>query len=217
MNTNINKIAVTSALAVSSLLLSVGLVGAATFTPLTNQIGIGSTGANVTNLQTFLASNSDIYPAGLVTGYYGLLTEAAVKQFQLSYGIPMVGNVGPMTLGAVNNIMNRGYGIDVYGPTIYGVSVQKTSNSATFNSSTNGNTTGKVFYSTSPFTVREAIGNFTAPSITGGSITLAPVSQTGQNIIVSNLQSNMPYYYIIQATDASGNVSVTNTATFTTN
>lgn len=65
-------------------------------TPLTAHMGVGSTGTNVSNLQTFLASNSDIYPTGRVTGYYGPLTAAAVQQYQLSYGISMLdasGNV----------------------------------------------------------------------------------------------------------------------------
>ena len=43
---------------------------------------IGSTGADVTRLQQFLALDPAVYPNALVTGYYGALTEAAVKRFQ---------------------------------------------------------------------------------------------------------------------------------------
>jgi len=42
----------------------------------------GSTGADVTRLQQFLATDSAIYPDAQITGYYGALTEAAVKRFQ---------------------------------------------------------------------------------------------------------------------------------------
>lgn len=42
----------------------------------------GMTGADVTRLQQFLALDPSIYPEAQVTGYYGALTEAAVKRFQ---------------------------------------------------------------------------------------------------------------------------------------
>ena len=42
----------------------------------------GSTGADVTRLQQFLATDPAIYPDAQITGYYGALTEAAVKRFQ---------------------------------------------------------------------------------------------------------------------------------------
>lgn len=222
MNMKIKAIAVTSALAIS--LLSVGFAQASngyftvpTNTPLTAHMGIGSTGTNVSNLQTFLASNSDIYPDGRVTGYYGALTAAAVRQYQLSYGISMLGNVGPATFASVNNTMASGYGIDVYGPTIYNITVQPSFNSATINWTATGYAYGKVFYSTSPFSTAEAVGNFTAPTILGGLNVSTAYASNGQTVTVNNLQSNTTYYYIIQATDASGNVSVTNTSTFFTN
>ena len=45
-------------------------------------LGRGMSGADVTLLQQILAGDKKIYPEGLVTGYYGALTEKAVKQFQ---------------------------------------------------------------------------------------------------------------------------------------
>lgn len=42
----------------------------------------GTTGADVTRLQQFLALDPAIYPNAQITGYYGALTEAAVKRFQ---------------------------------------------------------------------------------------------------------------------------------------
>ena len=222
MNMKIKTIAVTSALAIS--LLSVGFAQASNgyFTipaniPLTAHLGIGSTGTNVSNLQTFLASNSDIYPSGRVTGYYGAETAAAVKQYQLSYGIAMLGNVGPATFASVNNTMSSGYGIDVYGPTIYNTSVNASQSSATINWVATGYAYGKVYYSTSPFSVTEAVGNFTAPIILGGQNVSTAYASNNQSVTINNLQSSTTYYYIIQATDASGNVSITNTATFFTN
>src|SRR3990167_4471291 len=68
----------------------------------------------VTNLQKFLkAMGTDIYPAGLVTGYYGPLTKAAVAKFQMNYGIvvnastPGYGRVGPKTMAKINELLGQ--------------------------------------------------------------------------------------------------------------
>jgi peptidoglycan hydrolase-like protein with peptidoglycan-binding domain len=42
----------------------------------------GASGADVTRLQQFLALDPAIYPEAQITGYYGALTEAAVRRFQ---------------------------------------------------------------------------------------------------------------------------------------
>ena len=42
----------------------------------------GVSGDDVLELQEFLKQFSDVYPEGLVTGYFGPLTEAAVKRLQ---------------------------------------------------------------------------------------------------------------------------------------
>lgn len=42
----------------------------------------GTTGEDVTRLQQFLALDPAVYPEAQVSGYYGALTEAAVKRFQ---------------------------------------------------------------------------------------------------------------------------------------
>ncbi|OGG57701.1 hypothetical protein A2765_06210 [Candidatus Kaiserbacteria bacterium RIFCSPHIGHO2_01_FULL_56_24] len=48
---------------------------------------MGSSGADVTRLQQFLASDPNVYPEANISGYYGPLTEAAVKRFQCKYKI----------------------------------------------------------------------------------------------------------------------------------
>lgn len=45
----------------------------------------GASGQDVSRLQQFLALNPAIYPEAQVTGYYGALTEAAVKRFQCKH------------------------------------------------------------------------------------------------------------------------------------
>ena len=59
--------------------------------------------ADVRRLQILLATDKEIYPEGIVSGYYGLLTQKAVGKFQIKHGIvaspkaPGYGNVGPLT------------------------------------------------------------------------------------------------------------------------
>lgn len=62
----------------------------------------GMSDPEVTTLQQVLKTDSSIYPEGLVTGYFGSLTEAAVKKFQAKYGLDQVGIVGPATRAKLN-------------------------------------------------------------------------------------------------------------------
>ena len=57
----------------------------------------GSSGDYVSDLQQILKSDSTIYPEGLVTGYFGKLTEEAVKKLQKKYGLPETGVVDDTT------------------------------------------------------------------------------------------------------------------------
>ena len=69
-------------------------------------------GADVTNLQIFLAGDPRIYPEGTISGYFGPLTEAAVQRFQcremqLCSGSPNIngyGVVGPRTRATIQNV-----------------------------------------------------------------------------------------------------------------
>lgn len=64
----------------------------------------GSSGLQVRSLQEFLKTMPDVYPEGLVSGYFGTLTEKAVKRFQGKYGIEQVGVVGPKTRTKLNSL-----------------------------------------------------------------------------------------------------------------
>jgi peptidoglycan hydrolase-like protein with peptidoglycan-binding domain len=187
---------------------------------LTSQMGVGSTGSNVTQLQQFLATNPQIYPAGVVSGYYGALTEAAVTQFQVVYGISQVGNVGPITEAKMNEIMASGLGLDNMAPAMSDLSVSQV-NPTTANVSWMANkpVRGQVFYSTSPIQSNEATGAYQLPYIGG---TAASVnSNTGvsnsQSVQLSDLQPNTFYYFITRSIDQSGNVSMSMTQSFQTN
>jgi peptidoglycan hydrolase-like protein with peptidoglycan-binding domain len=75
---------------------------------LNNNLRRGSTDAatngEVSKLQQFLATDKTIYPEGLVTGYFGSLTEAAMKRWQAKNGIEAVGAVGPITREVIKRV-----------------------------------------------------------------------------------------------------------------
>lgn len=79
---------------------------------LTKSLFFGSRGAEVFELQKFLAADHEIYPEGIVSGFFGSLTEKAVKRFQAKYGVvsggaPLstgYGVVGPKTRAKVTAI-----------------------------------------------------------------------------------------------------------------
>jgi peptidoglycan hydrolase-like protein with peptidoglycan-binding domain len=183
---------------------------------ITTQLDLGSRGSNVTELQQFLATNNAIYPQGLVTGYYGSLTRDAVTQFQVNYGLPQVGRVGPMTSAKINNIMASGYGLDIDAPTVYNVSAQTGRNSANINWTTNELTTGQVYYDVTMIQSDEATAHGQSPYISGN---LAPNNSGvafSQSVTIQGLQPNTLYYYLIRAVDKSGNVSLVLPSVFRT-
>lgn len=67
----------------------------------------GMSGGDVKNLQVLLKSFVDIYPQGIVSGYFGPLTERAVQMLQKKYGLEQVGLVGPKTRVVLNNLATR--------------------------------------------------------------------------------------------------------------
>lgn len=69
---------------------------------LARQLKEGMSGEDVKLLQTILAAYPDIYPEGLISGYYGRLTSQAVKKFQKKFNLEQVGNVGSKTLKKIN-------------------------------------------------------------------------------------------------------------------
>ncbi|HRY76670.1 MAG TPA: peptidoglycan-binding domain-containing protein, partial [Candidatus Paceibacterota bacterium] len=71
-------------------------------------LALGDSGEGVRQLQIFLKTQGTaIYPEGLVSGYFGSLTQKAVQRFQEKYGIAKAGDagygyVGPVTRAKIN-------------------------------------------------------------------------------------------------------------------
>ncbi len=75
--------------------------------PFTRTLTVGSTGADVTELQTLLVQWG--YLTATPTGYFGNLTNAAVKRFQAASSIsPVSGLVGPLTRAKLNALIGAG-------------------------------------------------------------------------------------------------------------
>jgi peptidoglycan hydrolase-like protein with peptidoglycan-binding domain len=67
---------------------------------LTQNLGPGSTGKQVTVLQHLLNADGE-YPTAIYTTFYGALTQKAVQLFQAKYGIVSYGTPGTTGYGAV--------------------------------------------------------------------------------------------------------------------
>lgn len=69
---------------------------------ITQTLSRGMQNSQVSKLQQILAKDSSVYPEGLITGYFGLATERAVKRFQKKHGLQQIGSVGPQTRKLLN-------------------------------------------------------------------------------------------------------------------
>jgi peptidoglycan hydrolase-like protein with peptidoglycan-binding domain len=175
----------------------------------------GSRGLNVSALQQFLASNPDIYPQGMVTGYYGPLTRAAVIQFQLHYNLTADGIAGPMTVGKLNSVMAAGRGLDIYAPMISAVRATTSNTSANVSFSTSEPARAYINYDRNALSIRDASSSFSMPLVSGSSSSTTAFSNNS-SLSISGLNQNTTYNYMLMAVDQSGNVNVVLPSTFRT-
>ena len=75
-----------------------------------SNLRVGSRGNEVEALQRYLAQDSKLYPEGLITGYYGRATKAAVGRLQEKHQLgtpatPGYGGVGPKTRALLNSLV----------------------------------------------------------------------------------------------------------------
>ncbi len=187
---------------------------------ITTSLDVGDRGADVTALQTYLAADPSLYPEGLVTGYFGSLTAAAVGRFQCKEGIVCsgtaattgYGRVGPKTMARLNVLMGGGQtgGPDVSAPIIMNVNVStSTAGALQISWSTNEPSRGAVNYGQTFPTMLERTTSGGTASVGGTLLSSGSTLSTTHTVNVQNLASNSSYYYVISATDAAGNVSFT--------
>lgn len=173
---------------------------------LTATVGPGASGGNVTSLQMFLATDATVYPEGIVSGFYGPLTVAAVQRFQCKRGIVCSGSaetngygrVGPRTLAEVHASIAAGVGgasKDEFAPTISAGTIATTSNSVMLNWTTNEPARSRVMYGTS-YPYLYAI----APSFVDATF------DTNANVVLTGLAPRANYYFVRESVDANGNL-----------
>jgi peptidoglycan hydrolase-like protein with peptidoglycan-binding domain len=181
---------------------------------ITSGMEFGSSGVQVTELQQYLARNSEWYPSGLVTGYFGELTQRATERFQVAQGIVSsgtpettgYGRVGPTTGARINALMGNVPTGDVWSPLMTKEVVGVDSDSATISWTTNELAQSRVMYGTSwPFLYSTAL------SMRAGTYDRTP------QITLTGLKPDTTYYYVRESVDAYGNITWTTKETFKTN
>ncbi len=90
---------------------------------ITTTLNPGARSDQVTKLQELFSGDKDIYPEGLVTGYFGPATVKAVKRFQEKYGISPVGRVGPQTKDKLNEVFGASPAVPAPTPAVVPVPV----------------------------------------------------------------------------------------------
>lgn len=233
MKTNLtegNTLAIIWTSAVILWVLAAFAVANAQTAQVTTQMSPGDSGSQVSALQTFLAADSTVYPEGLVTGYYGSLTTAAVQRYQCKNGIVCSGDVastgygrvGPATLAKIEmqEGTNAGGGVslppvgtpsgtDVDAPVLSTPTVSMTSNSAAIHWTTNEPARSLVLYGTVPpalsydaFAALQSVSD--------------PTFDMSSDVTLTGLARNTTYYYVLASTDASGNIQYGINHSFTT-
>ena len=207
--------AVLYATIVAAVLVGVFSVYSIARAEITTQLDLGSQGSDVSELQSYLSTNPMLYPSGLVTGYFGTMTEGGVQKFQTSQGLVSqgtpattgFGRVGPVTMARLNSLMGGVYnpGGDHYAPWIYKGTVSVGKNEAVISWKTGETAISRVMYNTSwPFLYA------TAPSVRANKYSTSAV------IVLTNLKSNTTYYYTRESVDSSGNIMWTAHESFKT-
>ncbi|MEI6057835.1 MAG: peptidoglycan-binding domain-containing protein, partial [bacterium] len=145
-----------------------------------NYLTVGSTGADVTALQSWLVSNGFLtMPAGVSMGYFGKVTKAAVVAYQASVGLPSTGFVGPLTIAKLNGA-----------PAV-------TTTTSTFSCPVGWSCTAPATTNTTT-TVNQNLTGITTPGV-AGSLTIAPGSFTGNGTVVNDGQAVDVSSYDLQA------------------
>lgn len=89
------------------------VLGAATSAILTDDLSYGATNKSIEKIQKLLATDSEIYGDGTISGFFGPKTQDAIRRFQTRFGLDPVGVVGPSTKAVLEAFMKK-YPNDTY-------------------------------------------------------------------------------------------------------
>ena len=188
------------------------------------------------NLQAFLKEFPDIYPEGLITGYYGELTERAVRKFQKKHGEDDDGIIGPKTRKLLNwriqELLTQGAGNSGKIPPglLHAPGIWKKIATSTppvldttppvisdINATSITATTTSIIWTTSEV-ANSLISYATSSPITPENKTDVSDSNyvTNHDIDLMNLTASTTYYYMITSKDSSNNTATSTEYSFTT-
>ncbi|TSC70808.1 MAG: g-D-glutamyl-meso-diaminopimelate peptidase [Parcubacteria group bacterium Gr01-1014_46] len=176
----------------------------------TPSLRLGSRGDAVKVLQSQLSKVPNIYPEGLITGYFGTLTERAIKKLQGENGLEVVGIVGPKTRELLNKISKNSLFAMA---TNYIVTPQL----FVIESSSNSPTRGYVFWTANKNVKSEFWYSNTTPvaSTSPANFFVNNLSFT-HSVNLPGLSTSTTYYYMIKITDERGNSATSTERNFTT-
>lgn len=121
------------------------VLGAATSAVLTDDLSYGATNKSIEKIQKLLATDSEIYGDGTVSGFFGPKTQDAIRRFQTRFGLDPVGVVGPSTKAVLEAFMKK-YPNDTYPAGVLNGSVPQVAGLST----STGSPTTPVYTSTTP-------------------------------------------------------------------
>ena len=198
---------------------------------ITTSLAFGSRGSEVTVLQTYLALDGELYPEKFITGYFGPLTEAAVKRFQCRLRIVCVetatgsgyGRVGPQTRARLNELLS-GMTLTVPAGEVLGASTGNIGGIADLSAPIMGSeqtTIGSTFVTVSWTTNEPAwsrvLYSTTYPPVFSTSLSAKdPSFDATSGVTIGNLEPNTTYYYVRESVDVANNIAVGVTKSFTT-
>jgi peptidoglycan hydrolase-like protein with peptidoglycan-binding domain len=79
---------------------------ASTKSVFTMSLAVGETNDDIKRIQKLLATDKEIYPYGVASGFFGPKTEEGIKNFQTRFGLDPVGVVGPATKALLELFFN---------------------------------------------------------------------------------------------------------------
>lgn len=84
-----------------------GEVAGATSFKFTQETVYGATNDDIKRIQELLATDEDIYPEGITSGFFGPATQRAIQNLQTRFGYDPVGVVGPATTGILERLISQ--------------------------------------------------------------------------------------------------------------
>jgi hypothetical protein len=92
---------------------------------LSDSLEEGMTHEDIRKIQKLLATDPDIYPEGITTGYYGRLTREALKRFQMKHNLEVTGEIDEETRELLEEYLSEKFGDNIPAGLLRAPGIQK--------------------------------------------------------------------------------------------